>query len=181
MEGSNVRALISFNNQCIKSSTNNNNQTSAEQQERNFQSYLLSLVHDIKDQLFFYFDIYNVQLAQSAGSKAHVNAVTILGAKVTLPSFLEYATRKPLQAKTVADVINFSQDTAERLSQLDIFDDVQVLLENASDNDPLAAPDSINVVYKVKEKSRLFIKTGTEVGNNEGNMVNKKKKGKRLM
>ncbi|KAG0985507.1 hypothetical protein G6F28_010474 [Rhizopus arrhizus] len=126
--------------------------TSAEQQERNFQSYLFSL------------------LAQSAGSKAHVNAVTILGAKVTLPSFLEYATRKPLQAKTVADVINFSQDTAERLSQLDIFDDVQVLLENASDNDPLAAPDSINVVYKVKEKSRLFIKTGTEVGNNEGNM-----------
>ncbi|KAG1618747.1 hypothetical protein G6F46_003683 [Rhizopus delemar] len=126
--------------------------TSAEQQERDFQSYLFSL------------------LAQSAGSKAHVNAVTILGAKVTLPSFLEYATRKPLQAKTVADVINFSQDTAERLSQLDIFDNVQVLLENASDNDPLAAPDSINVVYKVKEKSRLFIKTGTEVGNNEGNM-----------
>lgn len=48
---------------------------------------------------------------------------------------------------------------------------MSVLLDNASDSDPLAALDSINVVYHVKEKSRLFIKTGTEIGNNEGNMV----------
>ncbi|KAI9276310.1 surface antigen-domain-containing protein [Sporodiniella umbellata] len=109
-------------------------------------------------------------LVQSAKSRAHVNAITILGAKATRPSYLEYATRQPLSAKTVADVINFSQETAERLAGLDIFDEVQVLLENASDHDILAEPDSINVVYQVKEKSRLFIKTGTEIGNNEGNM-----------
>lgn len=100
-----------------------------------------------------------------------MNAVTILGAKVTRPAFLSSATKKLLEAKTVAEVINSSQDTAQQLSQLDIFDHVQVLLENASDNDPLAVPDSVNIVYKVKEKSRVFIKTGTEIGNNEGNMV----------
>lgn len=71
----------------------------------------------------------------------------------------------------MADVINKSQDVAENLLRLDIFDHVQILLDNATDSDPLAAPDSINVVYQVKEKSRVFIKTGTEIGNNEGNMV----------
>jgi outer membrane protein insertion porin family len=97
---------------------------------------------------------------------------------------LEKATKDVLEAKTYADVINSSQAIAEKLQRLDIFESpVQVLLDNASDSDPLAAPDSINVVYQVKEKSRVFIKTGTEIGNNEGNMVSffiGKKKSKRL-
>lgn len=71
----------------------------------------------------------------------------------------------------MADVINCSQDVAENLMRLDIFDNVNILLDNATDSDPLAAAGSINVVYQVKEKSRVFIKTGTEIGNNEGNMV----------
>jgi outer membrane protein insertion porin family len=85
---------------------------------------------------------------------------------------LEKATKDVLEAKTYADVINTSQDIAAKLQRLDIFEaPVQILLDNASDSDPLAAPDSINVVYQVKEKSRVFIKTGTEIGNNEGNMA----------
>lgn len=107
----------------------------------------------------------------SAGSNVHINAVTILGVKTTRPSFLETATNKILKAKTVADVINTSQDVAENLMRLDIFDNVNILLDSATESDPFAAPDSINVVYQVKEKSRVFIKTGTEIGNNEGNMV----------
>lgn len=110
-------------------------------------------------------------MEESAGSNVHVNAVTILGVKATRPSFLEKVTNKILQAKNVANVINTSQDVAEDLMRFDIFDNVQILLDNATDSDPLAAPDSINVVYQLKEKSRVFIKTGTEIGNNEGNMV----------
>ncbi|KAI9480560.1 MAG: surface antigen-domain-containing protein [Benjaminiella poitrasii] len=110
-------------------------------------------------------------LEQTAGKKAHVNAVTILGTKVTRSRFLEKATKDVLEAKTYADVINKAQGVAEQLQRLDIFEyPVHVLLDNASDSDPLAAPDSVNVVYQVKEKSRVFIKTGTEIGNNEGNM-----------
>ncbi|KAI8645410.1 surface antigen-domain-containing protein [Parasitella parasitica] len=109
-------------------------------------------------------------LEQSAGSKAHVNAITILGTKQTRPGFLEKATRNVLEAKTYADVINSAQQVAEKLQRFDIFEGVQILLDNASDSDPLAPPDSINVVYQVKEKSRVFLKTGTEIGNNEGNM-----------
>ncbi|GAA5815267.1 hypothetical protein MFLAVUS_008773 [Mucor flavus] len=109
-------------------------------------------------------------LESSAGSKVHVNAVTILGAKTTRPSFLQSATSKILKSKHMADVINSSQDVAENLMRLDIFDHVNILLDNATDSDPLAAAGSINVVYQVKEKSRVFIKTGTEIGNNEGNM-----------
>ncbi|KAF7728831.1 hypothetical protein EC973_005457 [Apophysomyces ossiformis] len=109
-------------------------------------------------------------LHSSASSTAHVNAVHILGTHATRPSFLETATSRVLESKNVADVVNRSQDIAEQLLRLDIFDNVQVLLDRASDTDPLAAPDSINVIYQVKEKSRLYIKTGTEIGNNEGNM-----------
>ncbi|GAN00583.1 outer membrane protein [Mucor ambiguus] len=104
------------------------------------------------------------------GSKTHVNAITILGTKQTRPGFLEKATKDVLEANTYADVINSSQEVAEKLQRFDIFDGVQILLDNATDSDPLAAPESINVVYQVKEKSRVFIKTGTEIGNNEGNM-----------
>lgn len=110
-------------------------------------------------------------MEQSAGSKTHVNAITILGTKQTRPGFLEKATKNILEAKTYADVINNAQEVADKLQRFDIFDGVQILLDNASDSDPLAAPDSVNVVYQVKEKSRIFIKTGTEIGNNEGNMV----------
>ncbi|CAO3631391.1 unnamed protein product [Mucor fragilis] len=109
-------------------------------------------------------------LEQSAGSKTHVNAITILGTKQTRPGFLEKATKDILEANTYADVINSAQQVAEKLQRFDIFDGVQILLDNATDSDPLAAPESINVVYQVKEKSRVFIKTGTEIGNNEGNM-----------
>ncbi|CAO3630574.1 unnamed protein product [Cunninghamella echinulata] len=75
-----------------------------------------------------------------------------------------------MDSTTIADVVNQSQDIAEQLMRFDIFDHVEVLLDRASDSDPLATPDSINVVYQVKEKSRFYIKTGTEIGNNEGNM-----------
>ncbi|KAI9029783.1 surface antigen-domain-containing protein [Phycomyces nitens] len=109
-------------------------------------------------------------LSDTAGSNAHVNAVSILGAIRTRPSFLETATAKIMDSKTVADVVNQSQLVADQLMRLDVFEQVKVLLDRASDSDPLAAPGSINVVYQVKEKSRFFIKTGTEIGNNEGNM-----------
>ena len=102
-----------------------------------------------------------------------MNAITILGTKATRSGFLTTVTEPVLESKTVADVVNQSQTIAEQLIRLDIFDDVQVLLDRATDTDPLAAPGSINVVYRVKEKSRVFLKTGTEIGNNEGNMVKK--------
>jgi outer membrane protein insertion porin family len=100
-----------------------------------------------------------------------VNAVRVDGVKATRTGFLEIATKDVLESKTVADVINKSQEVASRLLGLDIYEYVQVLLDRASDTDLLAAPDSINVIYQLKEKSRVFIKTGTEIGNNEGNMV----------
>ncbi|ORZ20668.1 surface antigen-domain-containing protein [Absidia repens] len=109
-------------------------------------------------------------LNKTTSSVAHVNAVSILGSRYTRPSFLESVTTTILDAKTIADVVNQSQTIAEKLARFDIFDGIEVLLDRASDSDPLAAPDSINVVYQVKEKSRFFIKTGTEIGNNEGNV-----------
>ncbi|CDS13179.1 hypothetical protein LRAMOSA05357 [Lichtheimia ramosa] len=109
-------------------------------------------------------------LQATAASGVHINAVTFLGAKATRRSFLEQIVEPVLEGKTVADVINRSQEAAQQLQRFQIFDDVQLFLDRASDSDPLAAPGSINVIYRLKERSRLFIKTGTEIGNNEGSM-----------
>ncbi|ORX56298.1 hypothetical protein DM01DRAFT_1334774 [Hesseltinella vesiculosa] len=109
-------------------------------------------------------------LNASAGKPGHVNAVSVLGTRHTRPEFLERAVASIMASETMADVINSSQDVATKLQMFGIFDNVQVLLDRASDSDPIAAPDSINVIYQVNERNRFTIKTGTEIGNNEGTM-----------
>ncbi|KAJ3030481.1 UNVERIFIED_CONTAM: hypothetical protein HDU68_008897 [Siphonaria sp. JEL0065] len=60
-------------------------------------------------------------------------------------------------------VAQTAHDTAARLYRLGIFKHVDVELD--------AAPEGgVVVVFHVKEVSRLYAKTGTEIGNNEGSM-----------
>lgn len=35
----------------------------------------------------------------------------------------------------------------------------------------LAAPNDVDVIFTTKERGKYFVKTSTEVGNNEGNAV----------
>lgn len=37
----------------------------------------------------------------------------------------------------------------------------------------LAAPNDVDVIFTTKERGKYFLKTSTEVGNNEGNAVRK--------
>lgn len=94
----------------------------------------------------------------------------MLGTERTRDSFLKLATANTFTGMTIADIINDVQHTADRLQRLDIFDSVNVILDTS--RDPFAAKDAFDVIFSVKEKSRFFLKTGTEIGNGEGNMVN---------
>ncbi|KAJ3067699.1 hypothetical protein HDU99_003413, partial [Rhizoclosmatium hyalinum] len=56
-----------------------------------------------------------------------------------------------------------AHEAAAKLHQLGVFKTVDVVLDSD-------APGEVAVVFHVKEVSRLYAKTGTEIGNNEGNM-----------
>jgi hypothetical protein len=110
-----------------------------------------------------------LQLNATASQPAHVHSLRVLGTERTRNSFLKLATNNTFSGMTVADIINDVQQTADKLQRLDIFDSVNVILDTSKD--PFAAKDAIDVIFSVKEKSRFFLKTGTEIGNGEGNMV----------
>ncbi|CAM0135127.1 unnamed protein product [Umbelopsis sp. WA50703] len=107
-------------------------------------------------------------LNATASQPAHLHSLRVLGTERTRESFLKLATSSTFAGMTVADVINNVQETAEKLQRLDIFDSVNVILDTS--RDPFAARDALDCVLQVKEKSRFFLKTGTEIGNGEGNM-----------
>lgn len=110
-----------------------------------------------------------LQLNATAGQPAHIHSLRVLGTERTRESFLRLATASSFTGMTVADIINNVQKTADQLQRLDIFDSVNVILDTSKD--PFAAKDALDVIFQVKEKSRFFLKTGTEIGNGEGNMV----------
>ncbi|KAI8583168.1 hypothetical protein K450DRAFT_224520 [Umbelopsis ramanniana AG] len=107
-------------------------------------------------------------LNATASQPGHVHSLRVLGTERTRDSFLKLATSNTFTGMTIADIINDVQHTADRLQRLDIFDSVNVILDTS--RDPFAAKDAFDVIFSVKEKSRFFLKTGTEIGNGEGNM-----------
>lgn len=110
-----------------------------------------------------------LQLNATASQPGHIHSLRVLGTERTRDSFLKLATANTFTGMTIADIINDVQHTADRLQRLDIFDSVNVILDTS--RDPFAAQDAFDVIFSVKEKSRFFLKTGTEIGNGEGNMV----------
>jgi outer membrane protein insertion porin family len=74
-----------------------------------------------------------------------------------------------LQARTLGSIINEVQITTDKLNRLDIFKHIDVLLDNSSD--PFVQPGAIDVILSTEEKSRFWIKTGTEIGNDAGSAV----------
>ena len=61
-------------------------------------------------------------------------------------------------------------DQYQMLTQVsDIFDEpISLFIDRPDQSDPSTTPTDIDIFLSVKEKSRLFLKTGTNVGNAEG-------------
>ncbi|KAL1917878.1 uncharacterized protein VTP21DRAFT_3712 [Calcarisporiella thermophila] len=99
---------------------------------------------------------------------AHLFKLSVNGVARTRESFLLSAIEPAFRARTLKDVLYEVQLAADRLKRLDLFSEIDVLLDVPKD--PLATEDAMELVLNVREKSRLWVKTGTEVGNGEGNM-----------
>ncbi|CAG8677544.1 14398_t:CDS:10, partial [Funneliformis caledonium] len=99
-------------------------------------------------------------------SPFYIHSFQIHGTKKTRRSLFESVFHPALHARTLGSVIDEVRISADKLNRLDIFKYVDVLLDN--NNDPFAQPGAIDVILSVEEKSRFWIKTGTEIGNDAG-------------
>jgi hypothetical protein len=73
------------------------------------------------------------------------------------------------QLQTLQSVLHTAKDLSAVLHRADIFSSVRTELVRAGD--PLASAEAVDLLVRVREKGKWFLKTSTEVGNNEGSAV----------
>ncbi|MCJ1409971.1 hypothetical protein MMC19_004056 [Ptychographa xylographoides] len=103
-----------------------------------------------------------------------ISSIRILNANNTRKGFLARIFDPILSANhdrpyTLAEAIREISIGADKLHRLDIFEDpISIFLDKPSRADPSTTPSDLDVFISVKEKSRILLKTGTDVGNAEG-------------
>lgn len=103
-----------------------------------------------------------------------LSSIQIHGARNTRKSFLN-PLFEPLVAGsraadyTLAEMLAHVSGAVEKMQRFDIFhDEIHVHLSQPDATDPASGPTDFDVALRVREKSRLFLKTGTDLGNTEG-------------
>lgn len=71
--------------------------------------------------------------------------------------------------ETLRQVLAKTRNLSDDLTKLGIFESVEAGLDKS--RDVLADPYDVDLVLKVKEASRYFLRTATDVGDGEGNAV----------
>ncbi|KAI9778883.1 MAG: hypothetical protein M1839_007846 [Geoglossum umbratile] len=103
-----------------------------------------------------------------------VSSIKVLGARYTRKGFLERVFNPLLSANqdrpyTLAEVLREAQISADKLQRFDIFHQpVSLYLDRPSPIDPSTSPTDLAIFFTVREKSRVLLKTGTDLGNTEG-------------
>ncbi|KAK2760183.1 hypothetical protein FQN54_002250 [Arachnomyces sp. PD_36] len=103
-----------------------------------------------------------------------ISSVQVLNANNTRAAFLSKifdpllntARDKPI---TLAEALQEASNSADKLNKFDIFHyPISIFLDKPSQTDPSTSPTDIDIYLSVREKSRLLLKTGTDIGNAEG-------------
>lgn len=71
--------------------------------------------------------------------------------------------------QTLESVLHATRRISDVLLRSDIFSSVQPMLEQS--RNPLAQARDVDLVFHCRERNRFFLKTATEIGNNEGTAV----------
>ncbi|CAG8759595.1 212_t:CDS:2, partial [Ambispora leptoticha] len=93
-------------------------------------------------------------VSAAKNDKYYINSFRIHGAKKTRALLFEAVLNRALKAKTLGEVIQFTNEATSNLARLDIFKEIDVLLDTS--NDPLAPPGALDVEIAVEEKSRFW-------------------------
>ncbi|KAI8805052.1 surface antigen-domain-containing protein [Cladochytrium replicatum] len=113
-----------------------------------------------------------------------VRSVRVVGAVHSSPSLFYHAANEafnlpesndtPSPTTTpLVDVILTAQSEARRLLRLGAFGDVSVTLDSVPRNRKQKnkkGPTPVDLVFEVKEKSRIYARTGTDLGSQEGSL-----------
>lgn len=103
-----------------------------------------------------------------------ISSIQVLNAPHTRRGFLERIFNPLLSANqdrpyTLSEALREISDRADKLNRFDIFHQpISIFLDKRSDQDPSATTTDIDVYLSVREKSRILLKTGTDLGNAEG-------------
>ncbi|KAH7911170.1 surface antigen-domain-containing protein [Hygrophoropsis aurantiaca] len=112
---------------------------------------------------------------QNLSTPLRVATVRIEGAAHTRRSFLGWLIDPWLPRPTFQDseslsnletVLHTTRGISHVLQETDIFQSIEAKLERA--RDLLAKDGDVDIVFKTREKGRFYLKTATELGNNEG-------------
>ncbi|KAH8649092.1 mitochondrial outer membrane protein [Xylariales sp. PMI_506] len=113
-------------------------------------------------------------LFQNGSLPVTLSSIQIHGAKNTRKSFLD-PLFQPLvdESKTanytLSEMLAQLSESVAKLQRFDIVhDDINVHLSQPSQTDPSTSPTDFDVALGIREKSRFFLKTGTDLGNTEG-------------
>ncbi|RKO91707.1 surface antigen-domain-containing protein [Blyttiomyces helicus] len=99
-----------------------------------------------------------------------VNSIRIEGLNNTRPSVVERIVKPILESQNLGDILVESQEACRRLARFGVFEDLGVVLDTSRDGFGRPTDEGVDVVLNVKEGSRLWARTGADVGNYEGNM-----------
>ncbi|KZV87741.1 hypothetical protein EXIGLDRAFT_773379 [Exidia glandulosa HHB12029] len=98
---------------------------------------------------------------------ARISAVRVLGATTTRPGFLHALIAPHLgEQATFGDALHATRGIVESLARTDAFTGVAPTLALATS--PLAKPGDLDVLLHVREHSRFYFRTATELGDGEG-------------
>ncbi|KAK4694066.1 hypothetical protein P7C70_g8810, partial [Phenoliferia sp. Uapishka_3] len=112
-------------------------------------------------------------VTDSLDSPLRLNSIRILGATKTRPSFLRtifspYLPQShPQEPQSLRSLLSTTRQLSTALSSHGIFSHLSCTLEKPLSL--LADPDDVDIVLRVKEASRYYLKTATDVGDGEGN------------
>ncbi|KAI0129819.1 outer membrane protein, OMP85 family [Xylariales sp. AK1849] len=113
-------------------------------------------------------------LSHNATLPVSLSSIQIHGAKNTRKSFLNPLFQPLVEGSksgryTLAELLEQISQSVSKLQKFDIFhDQIHVHLSQPSQVDPSTSPTDLDVALRVREKSRIFLKTGTDLGNTEG-------------
>ena len=85
------------------------------------------------------------------------------------PTRTSEADEKYPTTETLRQVLSKTRSISEDLAKFGIFESIETGLDRS--RDVLADPYDVDLVLKVKESSRYFLRTATDVGDGEGNAV----------
>ncbi len=113
------------------------------------------------------------QVNDNIDSPLRLASVRVEGAVHTRKSFLgtlvnPYLHSEPT-SQSLSSILHDARAIGHLLNETDLFNSVFAKVERS--REPLAQPNDVELVFQTREKPRMFLKTSTEIGNNEGGAV----------